>query len=233
MLSENTELEAHPETKQIPQNLTNQSRIRENIELSPTVQKYMASCYPLADRPFINEAEQWKTHLQDLQLEPKTIELPLLKIARAFPHLGKLKLKGFFDRRSIQSYFEGTDPDSHNMRMYLLAKRMARDGAPPEVMDSILEHIETCSVKVAQISGKSDDKTFGRVWSYGGTYHAELDTQSLNPTIRSPEVFIHGRSDRGLMVIRDAGPAFEPLKEWYIERQQNGGGKLFKNYRPK
>ncbi len=210
----------------------NPDRLRDNIELSPVVQKYMASCYPLPDRPFINETEEWKTRLQDLQRGKKHLNLPVAKIARAFPHLGKLHLKGFFDHRSIQSYFEGTDPQSHNMRMYLLAKRMARDGVPEVVMQSILEHIETCSVKVAQIIKKSDHRTHGRVWSYGSTYLADLDTESLNPAIRTSNVVVHGRSDRGLTVIRDAGPAFEPLKEWFIERQQNGGGKLFKNFRP-
>ena len=220
MLSENTD-----------ENI-NTGRIHNEIELNPVVQKYMASCYPLADRQFINEAEQWKNYLQLSSREKKTINLPLGKIARAFPHLGKLQLKGFFDGRSIQSYFEGTDPDSHNMRMYLMAKRMARDCVPWPIMKNILEHVETCSVRVAQLLRKSGDSTIGRVWSYGETYRAELDTEHLNPVIRSPFVFIHGKSDRGLIVVREAGPHFEPFKEWFIERQQNGGGKLFKNYHP-
>jgi len=185
------------------------------IVLTPIEQRYISTCYPLPDRPFYNEALFWKNKLRESSVKDEDIEVPFEDIGKAFPHICRLYKEGFFDERSIQSYFEGVDDKSHNMRMYLFAKRVARGKRPELALINVLRHVEACSVKPA-------DLRRSLVWSYGAVRRSLIDTEYFNSSPQSDLVFVHGRSNGGEVVVRDVSEEeFERLKSWFEERQKS------------
>lgn len=185
-----------------------------NIILTPLEQRYLSTCYPLPDRPFYDEVSKWKEFLRWNSIEDKDLELSD-ELLRVFPHIGRLYMNGLFNRRSIQSYFEGIDLDSHNMRMYLFAKRAARN-IPPDILSSILSHVKTCSVKPADMSTST-------IWSYDGVYHGEIDLSYFNLTLGGFYVFVHGAngSDIDIAIRQITKEEFDLLRNWYEERQKS------------
>ena len=183
------------------------------IVLTPLEQRYISTCYPLTDRPFYEEAMTWKEKLREAAVAGKDIEVPTRELVIAFPHIGRLYLEGFFKERSIQSYFEGLGQGSHNLRMYLFAKRLARSQAPEPIILDVLHHVETCSVRVASLG----DLT---TWSYGGTYPCPLDVEYFGAHVEGSYVLVHGRSEKGPVVIRSLSTEdFERFKAWFEKRQ--------------
>lgn len=187
----------------------------DRIILTPIEQRYIATCYPLPDRPFLDEANEWKERLKESSLKNEDIEVAANDISRAFPHIGMLYRRGFFDERSIRSYFEATDQESHNMRMYLFAKSVARKHPPEHILLGVLDHVEHCSVKVADLDSST-------LWSYGGPYQCTLDTDYFNLSPNSNWVLVHGKNKNGVIVIRDIlEDEFERFRRWFEERQSS------------
>ncbi len=185
------------------------------ITLTPLEQRYISTCYPLPDRPFIDEVHEWQERLRISSTKGESIVAVVADIGRVFPHVGRLCREGFFDERSIQSYFEGIDPLSHTMRMYLFGKRVARKQPPEHILLAVLHHIEHCSVRVADLNTST-------VWSYGMTYQYPLDIHYFNLNARSSRVLVHGKSNKGVIVVRDASEEeFEKFSSWYEERQSS------------
>ncbi len=190
-------------------------KIRLIAKFTPIEQRYLSTCYPLPDRPFYDEAMVWKENMRYLSMKNETIDVSLRHIVKAFPHLGALYVKGLFDKRTVKSYFEGTDQDSHNMRMYLFAKSAYRKGLPEKALLDVLEHVEACSVKPADLRNSL-------IYSYGDNYHSQLDTEYLDIVPESDFVFVHGRSPDGEIVIRDVmEEKFEALREWFDKRKES------------
>ncbi len=187
----------------------------DRIVLTPIEQKYIATCYPLPDKPFLDEANKWKEILRETSSNGEDIEVSVNDIGRAFPHIGTLYQRGLFNKRSVRSYFEGTDQESHNMRMYLFAKNIARKQPPEHIVLKVLHHVECCSVKVADLDSFI-------IWSYGMTYTFPLDTDYFGIKPRSNRVFVHGKSERGMVVVRDVSEEeFEKFRSWFEERQSS------------
>lgn len=169
--------------------------------------KIYITCFPLLDRPFYEKALEWKEKLRDQK------EIPLEEFIKAFPHLGRLYLEGLFERKTIQEYFEGIDLDSHNMRMYLFAKKFARHKGRElkHILYPTLEHLEVCAVKPVDLKKQ-------QVWGYFGSYKTDLDFDYFDISSKGYG-FVHGRSEKGLVVIREVKEEeFQILKEWFEKR---------------
>jgi hypothetical protein len=185
----------------------------EKIILTSIEQRYISTCYPLPDRPFLDKAYYWKGILRKNVKNNQNLELSFNDLGLAFPHIGLLYLQGFFEKRSIQSYFEGLDKKSHNMRMYLFAKKIYRKNFP-EILD-VLSHIEYCSVKPADLNSE-------KIYSYGMVYEYPIDTKYFDINFKNDFVLIHGKSENGLIAIRDiTKEEFERFADWFRERQKS------------
>ena len=187
--------------------------LSEKIILTPIEQRYISTCYPLPDRPFLDKVEYWKRILREGSKNDKNLEISLNDLGLAFPHIGMLYIQGFFDERSIQSYFEGIDEKSHNMRMYLFAKKIYRKKFPQTL--NVLSHIEYCSVKPAELETE-------KIYSYGMIYNYPVDTEYFGMRFKNNFVLVHGRSENGLIAIRDiTEEEFERFTKWFEERQKS------------
>ncbi len=183
------------------------------MELSVLEQKYVSTCYPLPDRPFLAEAMHWKEVYRRASAQNEVLRVPLRDVARAFPHFGRMYYQGLFNKMSVQEYFESITQDSHTMRNYLFAKNVAKNNPPEDILRSVLHHITGCSVRVART-------TDSMIWSFGGTYEAKLDLLYFGEQEYGEYVFVHGMSENGAIVIADAPEdKFRTLKEWYEARQ--------------
>lgn len=181
----------------------------EKILLSPIEQRYVSTCYPLEDRPRYDEAMAWKKKLQKSAIAGEPVEVDAGDFGRAFPHVGRLYSEKLFDEISFLHYFEGTDQNSHNMRAYLFAKNVAKKNIPREIMRSVIHHLTVCSVRVARLEDS-------RVWSYGGSYSMELDRTYFGDSQFGQYAFLHGRSEKGPVVVRTASEEeFEKLSSWF------------------
>ncbi|MEM7816694.1 MAG: hypothetical protein QXZ20_02145, partial [Candidatus Aenigmatarchaeota archaeon] len=138
------------------------------VTLNPIEQRYIATCYPLKDRPYYEDALRLRETFRYYAIKNETIEIDVNNIALAFPHLARLITEGFFKERTIQSYFEGIDDKSHNMRNYLFAKARMRDKLPEHVLFDILHHVECCSVRPCYVKDNL-------ILSYGGEIKDEID----------------------------------------------------------
>jgi hypothetical protein len=188
--------------------------LREKIILTPIEQRYISTCYPLPDRPCLDKVEYWKRILRESAKNDKNLEISFNDFGLAFPHIGILYLQGFFDERSIQSYFEGIDEKSHNMRMYLFAKKMDRKRSPQIL--NVLLHIEYCSVKPADLENQ-------KIHSYGMNYDYPIDTGYFSDMqLKNNFVLVHGKSKKGLIAIREiTKEEFEIFSNWFEERQKS------------
>jgi hypothetical protein len=184
------------------------------IILTPLEQRYISTCYPLPDRPFIKEANKWKERLRKTQ-EMGNILLSLEEIGKAFPHIGMLYKIGFFEKRSIQSYFEGLDEKGHNTRMYLFAKKCERSKIPKEMLLGVMLHVEHCSVRIAETKNS-------KICSYLGEYEYPIDLNYFGNGFSNEYVIVHGKSEKGAIAIRDLSrDEFDVYKKWFEERQKS------------
>lgn len=206
---------------------------KRKIILNPIEQRYIASCYPLKDRAYYEEALKMRNIFRELANKNEKIEIDLSTIALAFPHLSRLYIEGFFNNRTIQSYFEGIDDKSHNMRNYLFAKARMREALkikeyPWEIMKYVLEHVEYCSVKPCYVEENL-------IISYCGELKDEIDKNyfSLADDQESCFAFVHGRSEKGSILIRYVTKdEFENLLEWFEKRYESKENpfKMIKKY---
>ncbi|MEM5870677.1 MAG: hypothetical protein QW758_01850 [Candidatus Aenigmatarchaeota archaeon] len=206
------------------------------VTLNPIEQRYIATCYPLKDRPYYEEALRAREIFRDYAIKNETIEIDLNNIALAFPHLARLIREGFFKERTIQSYFEGIDDKSHNMRNYLFAKSRMRDKLPENVLFDILHHVEYCSVRPCYLKENI-------IFSYGGEVKDDIDKYYFSLSIGQESfqvenreyefAFLHGRSEKGSIFVRYVSKEeFENLLKWFEERWKSKENpfRIIKNY---
>ncbi len=185
------------------------------LRLTPLELRYLATCYPLKDRPGIDEANRWKALARDRAGRTETRELPLRDIALAFPHVCGLAIKGFFEMRSVQDYFEGLDQESHIMRLYLFARSAARKSTPEHLMLGILQHTEGCSVRIA-------DASAGKVWGFGGIYALPINTQYFSQPVIGRYMLVHGHEQGHAVAIRAVSdPVFQVYSGWFEDRHKS------------
>lgn len=188
-----------------------------SIILNPIEQRYLASCYPLKDRSWYDEALRWREIFRNYAKSNSNVEIEVISIAKAFPHFARLCIEGFFIDRTVQNYFEGTDEKSHNMRNYLFAKSRKREKLPKEILEEMLEHVEYCSVRPVSLRDRI-------VFSYGGPREEEIDTEyfGIDLVHESDFAFVHGRSNKGSILIRGVSEEeFKNLVKWFEERQKS------------
>ena len=184
------------------------------LNLNPIEQRYIATCYPLPDRPGIEYVEEWKERMRQSSLEGKAVEIPVDRICAPFPHVGSLCEKGFFETTGVQEYFEGLGEGSHNMRMYQFAKRVARNRLPDEILKGVLEHVDGCSVKPARMS----DST---VWSFSGPRKARIDRDYFGHQ-ECEYGLLHGKNRGMLVLIRGiTQEEFEKYRSWFEDRAKS------------
>jgi len=198
------------------------------IRLTPVEQRYIASCSPLPDRIFYDEAIKWKEIMRKSAIDDKLMEVPVIELTKPFPNITRLYFQGLFKNRSVQSYFEGIDSQAHNLRMYSFAKKIERNGFLQNMVPDVLAHVELCSVKVA-------DLVESRVWSYTGIYRGGdnnflIDTDYLKVHPITDYVFVHGKSEKGLIAVRSAKEhEVEIMKEWFERRQRSSKNPFFRH----
>lgn len=193
------------------------SKNRRNILINTVEQRYIATCYPLKDRPYYEEALKWRERFREYAKMNKTIEIDANEIKLAFPHLARLIIEGFFENRTIQSYFEGVDEKSHNMRNYLFAKSRMREKLPQEILSDILLHVEYCSVRPCDLRNNL-------VISYSGEREENIDKYYFDgdSLLDANFAFLHGKSENGSVVIREVTKEeFDILAKWFKERQKS------------
>lgn len=194
------------------------------INFSPIEQRYVASCYPLPDRPGIASCLDWRKTFTHYARNLQEVAVAIAQLAEPFPHLARLALEGVFNRQSIQSYFEGLEfPEkgeglkAHNPNLYLFAISTMRAKLPEEILRSVLAHVDGCSVKPACLSRKS-------VMGYDGEKTDQpIDVAFLShdPPI-SDCVLVHGCSQNGHQAIRYITPAeYQRFQAWFHARQQS------------
>ena len=194
------------------------------MEFNSIELRYLASCTPLPDRLGIKQCNILKENLRNyIGLSP--IILPLNQIKIPFPEIAKLILKGEFEKITPQYYFEDLTENNHNMELYLFSQRLLqtylqkKDSIGEDAKKAILFtmwYANICSVKLARLDGK--------IWAYGVEYEDAIDTKYFLQ-IRFPKnpqtyVFVHGRSKKGNIVIREVTPEeVEEYMKWHKERE--------------
>ena len=194
-----------------------------SFPVSPLEQEYIASCYPLPDRPGIEDCNRWKEELKVTISQGKQIDLFVSDIKSAFPHLAGLGNKGYFTEISVQEYFEGLDKDgSHNKNLYLFARNLTKalkkspdPDKAREILSAVLDHVDGCSVRAG-------DLTSGKVWSFRGINQEEVDQEYFNTRIGQRFVLMHGVSSIGPIAIREISPLeFESYTKWFEKIQKS------------
>ena len=173
-----------------------------NIEL-----RYLASCLIYPEFPFYKEKLRMRNYIRHEVLKGNFLEFSSVEIKDVFPRISRLIEEGFFEQRTPQSYFEGTDLAAHNMRLYKYAKKFRKQ-------TEMLKSIEFCCVRPVDISN-------GIVASFSGDLEARLDTDyfEVNP---SKFGFTHGFTDKGLILIRDVSEEeYCFMLEFFRERQKS------------
>lgn len=186
------------------------------IRLTPVEQRYIASCSPLPDRIFYDEAIKWKEILRKSAIDDKLMEVPVTELTKPFPNITRLYFEGLFKTRSVQDYFEGADIKSHNLRMYSYAKKALK--LPEIELLAVLSHIEQCSVRIAW----AETDNLATVFSYKNNYGIELDKEYLDIHPVTECVFIHGKSEKGAIVVRGAEDfEVKEVMDWFENIQKN------------
>jgi hypothetical protein len=187
----------------------------EKIKLTPIDQRYIASCSPLPHKSNYAEAMRWKEILQKSSMADKEKWIPISEFRVPFPKIYVLHKAGVFDDRSVKNYFEGTDREGHNELLYDYAKDAAKRNDPD--LPGILAHIEQCSVRIAHI-----EDNLATVFSYRDNYAINLDKEYLGIHPVTDHVFIHGKSEKGAIVIRGIEDyEAEDMIQWFEELQKS------------
>ncbi|MEM0473664.1 MAG: hypothetical protein QXF88_03030 [Candidatus Aenigmatarchaeota archaeon] len=161
--------------------------------------RYILSCHPYKGRPYTELAEKYK-----MQLIQGKREIPEVEFAKAFPHAYRIYKSG----RDLQNYFESLDKGSHNWLIWMFVTNSLKRKLPEQILSSIIEHAEYCSVKVAEISNKIIFP------SLTGEHIVEEANFLCEPI--SGYYYIHGFSDGKIFVIRQASREdFERYKNWF------------------
>jgi hypothetical protein len=185
-------------------------------------QEYIATCYPLPDRPGLEDCEVWKGKLIKSFQTGEEVEIRIPDILLAFPHLAGLAAKGFFETTSVSQYFERLEEEgAHDKNLYLFAKRVYRNLKPfaekqaRKIMLSVLDHANGCAVKPA-------DLALGTVWNFGGTINQEIDQDYFGDKIGERYILVHGQSRVGPVAIRSLmEEEFQRYVSWFEKIQKS------------
>jgi hypothetical protein len=174
-----------------------------SFTVNPLEQEYIATCYPLPDRPGLDSCAAWKGKLTESAKTGEKIELLVPEISLAFPHLASLAIKGYFEKNSVQQYFEGLlQEGAHDTNLYLFAKRVAKnlkgsdDPNAQKVLASVLDHANGCSVKPVDLEK-------GKMWTFAEVVDASVDQKYFGVNIGQRFVLAHGISEIGPVAIRE------------------------------
>lgn len=195
-----------------------------SLEFSPIEQRYVASCYPLPDRPGIAACLDWRVTFTQYALQLQRTSVAITQLIEPFPHLAQLALKGQFTKSPIQAYFEGLEfpetangIDCHNPNLYLFAGKIARHNQQNHVLAAVLDHVSGCSVKPVYLP----DTT---MTDFAGTRQVALNTQFLQLD-SDPTKFalVHGFDQQNRhQVIRYITPIeYHRFKDWFLARQRS------------
>lgn len=163
------------------------------VSLSPMEQRYLASCHCPVDYPKHEKTERWKDLVRDNSYAGETLEIKPSQILEAFPSLANfIASEGLGYKRSVQSYFEGMDSGSHNIKL-LEYVSVFRDHP---YFERMLEHADLCSVKLARTDGS-------KIWTPKGAVSGSLDDMfDVFPS--SDHVLVHGQTENGHVITREA-----------------------------
>jgi hypothetical protein len=164
------------------------------LRLNTEEQRYVSSCALIPGREFYDEAVGWRERVKQDTFSGRETDYDVPQIARAFPHLATLYTKGFFEHHTPLGYFEGIDLKSHNMRMYLFAKKLLRNKNIPESMlEAVCRHLHECSVRVMKNC---------EMHSFKGVYRGEPDFGYFDAK-PAEYLFVHGR-DLNPIAVKEA-----------------------------
>ena len=205
----------------------NNYKSKEILTLSPIEQRYIATCPLWEGRAYLEEARKYKKILRESAKRNKEITLSLEEISKPFPHISRLARDGFFEKRSVQSYFEGSDESSHNMLLYLFTKssyrkmRKIAEGNFEEPMKNLLYHANVCAVKPVDLEART-------MWCFNGVMEERIDLEYFGVGFFEREEhnskygFVHGVSDNGHVLVRFVEEdEFLRMKRWFEERQKS------------
>lgn len=203
-------------------------RFHDVLTLSPIEIRYVASCHPFSDRPGIEACRSMSGCLRSYVVSSPqaSLTVSLADIAEPYPHLTRLARSGLFQKISPQAYFEGVSFPSaesslvfHNPGLYLFAKRAIRQRLPPEVLRSIVDHIDGCSVKPAY----RDEHSRWIQTTYGSTRLIAVDLSFLTHDDHStPFLLTHGyAADGNHCAIRYISEEeYNMFHAWFMERER-------------
>jgi len=204
--------------------------------LNETEIKYVATCYPLPDRPGLCECEEWKKKLrQHLNSNNKTFEISSSEIRIPFPFLAKFINDGFFEKRSFQNYFEDTDELSHNEDNYQFilqifnGKDLSKlSQEPKNALLKVLEHVLGCTIRIY-------DRVENKEWNlFGCIDNPKIDFNHFANSIKNTGnyYFLHGKSETGSIVIREINQTeFLKYKSWLDSKIKLKNENPFVKYR--
>jgi hypothetical protein len=179
------------------------------IDIDEIAARYIATCHPYKGRPYTELAEEWGKKLKNGERK-----IPEEVFARAFPHAWRIYNSG----RDLQDYFESLNEGSHNMLIWLFLVNSVRRRLPEEVLKSIVQHAEYCSVKVGQITGGVINMP-----SLTGRYIFDRDILDWSLCSESSEgyYFLHGFDGGKIHVIRKATEQdFQRFRDWFDEKKR-------------
>ena len=169
-----------------------------DVVLTPLEQRYVASCDCPVDYPHHDVTEAWKRRLTESTKQNRISTINSADIILPFPSLAYLiATEGLGSERTVQDYFEGGDEKSHNGRLVRFVKDTQNNSNLPHgLVEKMKYHATVCSVKLAKRDGSF-------VWSVYDTRPNFFDDPfGVHP--ESDMVLVHGRSEKGHIIIREA-----------------------------
>lgn len=197
-------------------------QLERSVVLSPLEQRYVASCYPLPDRPGLDSCNLWKARLRQSAGDGGMVEIKAREIGMAFPHLAMLIMQGKFQGiETVQGYFESLKEGglSHNLNLYKFAKSVGRAAKSMEKEEyaerlvPVMDHVNGCAVKPADLSGN-------KVWTFGGFEESGIDSHYFGNDKFCRYALVHGVNEEGLPVaVRPIDASlFAVYRNWYEGR---------------
>jgi hypothetical protein len=202
---------------------------REILPINTLEQEYIATCYPLPDRPGLESCAIWKEKLAKVVPAKKEVDLSVPEIALAFPYITGLARRGYFESTTVQEYFEGLSDDvMHDRDLYIFARNVSNNLKGKDhpqitkVIESVLDCANGCSVKPV-------DLTKGKMWTFGGITDVNVDQDYFGSKIGERLVLVHGISDVGPIAIRElTQDEFDKYTKWFDKTQKRSDNPFVK-----
>ncbi|MFH8080996.1 MAG: hypothetical protein QXO84_03935 [Candidatus Aenigmatarchaeota archaeon] len=176
------------------------------ISIDEVAALYIASCHIYEGRPHAELANQWKERfLKGERLIPEEA------FCQAFPHAYKIYISG----RNLQDYFESLYEGSHNWLLWMFLVN-AKRRLPPQILSSIITHMEYCCVKIGRVS---NEKIL--ISSLSGEYELSRNLFNFLCKDKGEYYFLHGFDNGVAYAIRPASEEdFERYKTWFEEKRR-------------